>query len=613
MKPIVLAILTLTYACAAAIEISGRVLDPEGNPVPDADVWLSRERAVTATKSGENGGFTFPNILPGILAITARKPEFALTGLSGYVFDNLNADLHMALPDTVRLRVIDHAGNPVEGARVKRLVINNAFEIFASDLAQHGFPSIRSDADGAIAILGVPQGSQVAVTLEHRRFCDLYLPYLVPHPNQHPAQLYPGEVLRGYITTPENTGLSNARVLVFRKDGEERLLMYDVLADAEGYYRAIVSPGTYSLQVHHAEYPTPMPQEVSISDGMGEVIIDIAVPSSHAIEGTVIGPEGNPMPGVAVTYIVNDFVQDEAYTDGTGTYRLTVAPGEGRVHVIPPPGYMTAGPLDVVVRIEKVPHTRVSAIPLKKLPSLRGKVVSDDNAPQENVLIRTRNLKTPLYALTDSEGAFEIPLDVMPEEKAVKMRAEHTLRFLRRDFEIVLREHEKTVTVRLRPFNPDVAPNDPQKAPNDLSRLVDKPAPPLECSAWVNSDPVSLEDLRGKVVVLLLWAGFDPYARNQATLSELILLHRALAHSADDVAFIGVHDDSDPPDAVRNYLAELGLEFPTGVDAPRLLTHNRYDARVLPQVILIDKKGIVRYFDVEGRLPELLKDLRRRP
>jgi hypothetical protein len=30
-------------------------------------------------------------------------------------------------------------------------------------------------------------------------------------------------------------------------------------------------------------------------------------------------------------------------------------------------------------------------------------------------------------------------------------------------------------------------------------------------------------------------------------------------------------------------------------------------------VVLIDKQGVLRYFDVEDRLPELIKDLRRRP
>ncbi|HOD50986.1 MAG TPA: carboxypeptidase regulatory-like domain-containing protein [Candidatus Hydrogenedentes bacterium] len=613
MRQSAIVILTALCLAANAIEIQGRVLDPEGNPVSGADVWLSRERIVTAAKTSETGEFLFHGAQSGSITLAARKAEFALTGLSGHVFDDLNVDLRMATPDTVRIRVIDHVGNPVEGVRVKRLVIGGAFEIFTEDLVQYGFPSIRSDADGAMAILGIPQGSYVAVTLEHRKFCELFLPYLVPHPRQHPAQLYPGQVLRGHITAADATGVASARALVFREDDGQRLLMYDILADAEGYYNATIPPGTYSLEFHHPGYPTPAPRELRLKDSLNDTIVDATLPPAHTVEGTVVGPKGNPMPGVALSYLVDDFVQDLTYTNRLGKYRLTAAAGEGRVHVIAPPGYMPAEPLDIVVRIEKVPLTEVRPIPLSELPLLSGTVVDTDNAPLEAVLVSALDLKTPLYTLTDAEGKFETPLDVVPEEKEVKMRAEHALRFLRRDFSINIRKKEHDITVALRPFQPDVQPNNPRNAPNDLSSLVGKPAPPLTCQAWINSEELTLDELRGKVVVLLLWAGFDPYAANAAPLSELLLLHKALADSASDVTFVGVHDDSDPPNVVKTYTARLGMTFPVGVDTSPMVTHTRYAATVLPQVVLIDKQGIVRYFDVKGRLLELIKDLRRHP
>lgn len=613
MKHLTALMLTLAGLCAGAIDIEGRVLDPEGNPVAGADVWLSRERIVIATETDDAGAFAFHDARPGRISITARKPEFALTGLTGYIFDDLTADLHMKLADTVRIHIIDHTGNPVEGARVKRLVIDDAFEVFPGDLVPYGFPSIRSDADGALALLGIPEGSYISVTLEHRKFCDLFLSYLVPHPSQHPAQMYPGQVLRGRITTAEGTGAASARVLLFRDDNGQRSLTYDILADAEGYFRSIVLPGTYFVEVHHPDYPTPASQEIEIADSLNETIFDAALPRTHAIEGTIVGPDNNPMPGVAVTYLVNDFPQDQAFTDGDGIYLLRASAGEGRVHVIPPSGYMTADPLDIVVRIEKIPHTEVPPIALEKLPLLKGTIVNSQDVPQEAVFVRTLNLKTPLYTLTDAEGRFEIALDAMPEEKEVQLRAEHPLRFLRRDFEIGIRKQKDDAKITLQPFQPDLHPNDPQNAPNDLSSLVDKPAPAWSCEEWLNTEEISLENVQGKVVVLVLWAGFDPYGANTAPLSEVILLHKALAETTDDVAFAGIHDDSDPPDVVKDYLDRLGITFPVGVDASPMVTHKRYYSTVLPQVVLIDKQGVLRYFDVEDRLPELIKDLRRRP
>ncbi len=614
MKAICAVILVSLCLHSGAVEVRGRVLDPDGNPVGGAEVWLTRERIVSTATTDDAGAFEFLNVRAGWLSVTARKEGFALTGLTGHVYDDLAVDLHLAMPDTVRIRVIDHAGKPLEGARVKHLVVGGAFEVHVSDLAQHGFPSIRSDEDGAVAIPGMPEGSYVTVTLEHRNFCDLTLPFLVPGEHQHPAQLYPGQVLRGRISAPDSPGTAHARVLLFQEPQEgQRMLLYDVLADAEGYYRTMVTPGSYIIEAHHPDHPMPKPETVRLADSLEDTVMDFALSKAHTVEGTVVGPEAAPMPGVLVQYIIDNFTQDEAFTDRNGAFRLTVSAGSGRVRVVPPRGYMTAETLDVVVHMEAVEHTRISAIALEALPVLRGRIVNADDEPQAAVLVRTMNLNAPLFALSDDAGVFEIPLEAMPDEEAVELRAEHTLRFLRRDFTIGLREQEGEVIVRLRRFEPDLRPDEPGNAPNDLSRLAGKPAPPLTCRAWINAEEITLEDLKGSVVVLFLWAGFDPFGINAATIAELTLLHQALAGAADDVAFVGVHDDSDPPAAVRRYVAEYGIEFPVGVDASPMITLNRYDTRVLPQVVLLDKRGVVRSFDVENRLPELIKDLRRRP
>ena len=38
-----------------------------------------------------------------------------------------------------------------------------------------------------------------------------------------------------------------------------------------------------------------------------------------------------------------------------------------------------------------------------------------------------------------------------------------------------------------------------------VSPLQGRPAPELASSTWINSDPLKLEDLRGKVVLLEFW------------------------------------------------------------------------------------------------------------
>ncbi len=47
--------------------------------------------------------------------------------------------------------------------------------------------------------------------------------------------------------------------------------------------------------------------------------------------------------------------------------------------------------------------------------------------------------------------------------------------------------------------------DDDFKREADLSHLEGKPAPALQVEGWINSDPIGLAELRGKVVVLDFW------------------------------------------------------------------------------------------------------------
>jgi hypothetical protein len=80
----------------------------------------------------------------------------------------------------------------------------------------------------------------------------------------------------------------------------------------------------------------------------------------------------------------------------------------------------------------------------------------------------------------------------------------------------------------------------------------------------------------------------------------------------DDVVFVGVHDASVEPEEVEEYLAQYRIEWPVGCDADPFKTFVTYGINFIPQTVLIDKQGILRYHDVEGRLLELIKVLRRK-
>ena len=112
------------------------------------------------------------------------------------------------------------------------------------------------------------------------------------------------------------------------------------------------------------------------------------------------------------------------------------------------------------------------------------------------------------------------------------------------------------------------------------------------------------------MVVLTLWASFDKSPQAHERMRALQLLHEI--YDDDSVVFLGVHESTTEPGSIETSIGDWGLTFPIGRDQDPFVTFDRYSVNSVPQTILIDRDGNVRYYDVEGRLAELIKDLRRR-
>jgi peroxiredoxin len=120
-------------------------------------------------------------------------------------------------------------------------------------------------------------------------------------------------------------------------------------------------------------------------------------------------------------------------------------------------------------------------------------------------------------------------------------------------------------------------------------------APELEgISAWVNSEPLTLKDLRGKVVILHFWTnGCVNCVHNYPAYKTW---HAEFAGKGAVV--FGVHtpefDAEKDLDRLRERIKKHGLAFPVAVDndgATWRAWHNQY----WPAIYLIDRGGRIRY------------------
>ena len=127
------------------------------------------------------------------------------------------------------------------------------------------------------------------------------------------------------------------------------------------------------------------------------------------------------------------------------------------------------------------------------------------------------------------------------------------------------------------------------------------PAPPLATTEWFNSAPLTLEALRGKVVVLGTFQMLCPGCVSTG-LPQLQRVYDGFDRK--QVAVIGLHTvfehhDAMTPIALKAFLHEYRIGFPVAVDeaspnADVPVTMARYAFQGTPSLALIDRCGRLR-------------------
>jgi thiol-disulfide isomerase/thioredoxin len=112
--------------------------------------------------------------------------------------------------------------------------------------------------------------------------------------------------------------------------------------------------------------------------------------------------------------------------------------------------------------------------------------------------------------------------------------------------------------------------------------------------AWINSEPLQLNDLRGKVVLIDFWT--YSCINCMRTLPYLNDWYRK--YHDKGLVIIGVHtpefDFEKNLDNVKNAVSQDGIKYPVALDS-HFVTWQQYNNQYWPAHYLIDKKGYVVY------------------
>jgi len=603
----------LAIACASSAQaavLRGVISDPAGAPVAEADVWLWQDQGVQRTATNAQGEYAFEKVAVGAVQVLALKEPFAITGTANFVVGDAEIPLQFEEAATITLKVHAPPGQlPLPGVRVFSVLVNNTFVIQAEELAAAGFPAWRSGDDGLLTLPLMPVGGFTKINLKHIDFADTYLDFIPVRERVTAVSMEPGVRISGRVTDGKKS-VAGARVSVFQLGTGGQREFARTTTDTEGLYSARLSPGEYFVAVRHTDYASQSPVSLRVVEKEELALEDLTLAQPYFLRGKVVLPDGAACPGVRVTYRERNTIFDDTFTGSDGAFVIKAASPKGTLRIGPPNGYKTETLADIKVNLGDAREATLDPVKLRKLPAIEGVVKMEDGTPASHTLLATLNVPEALWLITDAEGRFAYQLGADPDVTEVQFVAEHAERFQRAQFAVSL-ENPKPVEVTLRAYTPEE--EQPQIAPgtNDLGEVLDTKAPELNCSAWFNGDAVTLDKLKGKVTVMLFWAGFDTTIEG---INKVEQTRALMALYADDpqVGFLALHDATSEAAEVAEFVKRAGLTCPVGLDAEPMKTFGAFHVNFIPEVLLLDKSNNVRYFQPGPRIVEFIKILRRR-
>lgn len=136
-------------------------------------------------------------------------------------------------------------------------------------------------------------------------------------------------------------------------------------------------------------------------------------------------------------------------------------------------------------------------------------------------------------------------------------------------------------------------------------------APALGEGMWINSDPLMIEDLRGRVVIVAFWA----YGCNNCRNTLPVLKRWDASYREQGLTIIGVHTPEFEHEKelknLREQVKSLGIGYPVVADNNKE-SWEAYNIQSWPTILILDKQGRIRWTHVgEGMYDEQEKVIKK--
>jgi protocatechuate 3,4-dioxygenase beta subunit len=322
----------------------GKILDPEGKPVPGAELTLTlSEEAmfsqglswngspVGRTASGAGGSFAIPHLVPGRFRLRVTRKGFVPLSLSEVEVPVKTARIDLGAltldrGSSVEGLVTDAAGLPLMDAEVE---LSPTIDPRGSGFFDtESFAEAQTDSVGHFRFEDLRRGARFDVSATHPGHVPARL-RAVEAPTLEPLriELKAGRTLAGRVKGPAGEPVPQAGLFLEGDPAAGQRFLGDTGED--GRFRcAGIEPGTVSLVVQVAGYQSARLKDVRIPEESDVEGLEITLSKASVLEIRAYDNRRQPVAGAWVTAHLQDLEgwgargHTEVRTDDEGRCRL---------------------------------------------------------------------------------------------------------------------------------------------------------------------------------------------------------------------------------------------------------------------------------------------------
>ncbi len=432
MSPIAIAV---SLVIGAASTVSGIVVDPNGESLADARVFLEpgRSAPLRQTETDTNGAFAFDEVDPGIVGVFAYASAYAFGGmtLNVRVAEDV-AGLRVALgePESVRGKIADTAGEPILKARVTPLLALGSAKVGIplEKLAAFGFTDCLSDKQGRFVLDALPVGGAVSLKIYHPLYAQEALTGIPVGKKNVQVQLEDGVVIEG-VALSRNGGVPVANIEVIIRNPRPPNDTVVTRTAYGGHFTVRLKPGVYGCRAAGSELRSAGWQRIAVGGAQKAQPVRVYVSGIAELTGNVLDAvSGEPVAGAKLELSVFGVKSAVAATGPSGEYRFDVIEGESMVRLESAPGYVLPGRSVIRVTLNPDQAVELPTFWVKPIPAFRVEVIDGDGNPAPGVIVTVIRPTQYRWQETDAAGRVELTVATIPKEGRVLGMAEHPVK-----------------------------------------------------------------------------------------------------------------------------------------------------------------------------------------